>query len=89
MVGIKDLSTLKARMTVSSSRLAVVELSRVLAVKPNIKTKAQLTSSGYRRMRMELKDSKMIIGDDEGAEEGLVEFRLNYELFLAGLAARP
>jgi hypothetical protein len=89
MVGIKDLSTLKARMTFSSWRLAVIELCRVLAVKPKITTEAPLTSSDYTRRRTELKDSGMIIVDDEGAEEGLVEFRLTYEPFLAGLAARP
>jgi hypothetical protein len=86
MVGIKDLSTFQARMTFSSSRLAVIELSRVLAVKPQVMAEARLTSSDYAQMRAELKDSGMLIVDDEGAEARLIEFRSTYEPFLIGLA---
>jgi hypothetical protein len=73
-------------MTFSSSRLAVIELSRVLAVKPQVMAEARLTSSDYAQMRAELKDSGMLIVDDEDAEERLVEFRSTYEPFLIGLA---
>jgi hypothetical protein len=86
MVGIKDLSTFQARMTFSSSRLAIIEVSRVLAVKPQVMTEARLTSSDYVLMRAELKDSGILIVDDEGAEERLNEFRSTYEPFLIGLA---
>src|ERR1019366_2471661 len=86
MVGIKDLPTFQARMTFSSSRLAVVELCRVLAVKPQVLTESRLTSSDYAQMRAELKDSGMLIVDDEEAEERLIEFRSTYEPFLIGLA---
>jgi hypothetical protein len=86
MVGIKDLSTFQARMTFSSSRLAVIELSRVLGVKPQVRAEARLTSSDYAQMRAELKDSGMLIVDDEGTEEKLMEFRSTYEPFLIGLA---
>jgi hypothetical protein len=82
----KRLSTLQARMTFSNSRLGVIELSRVLAVKPKVMTEARLTSSDYAQMRTELKDSGMLIVKDEGAEERLLEFRSTYELFLVGLA---
>jgi hypothetical protein len=84
MVGIRDLAT--ARMTFSSSRLAIVELSRVLAVKPQVLTETRLTSSDYAQMKAELKDSGMLIVDDEEAEERLIEFRSTYEPFLIGLA---
>ena len=86
MVGIKDLPTFQARMTFSSSRLAVVELSRVLAVKPQVRAEARLTSLDYAQMRAELKDSGMLIVDDEGTEEKLMKFRSTYEPFLIGLA---
>jgi hypothetical protein len=86
MVGIKDLPTFQARMTFSISRLAVVELGRVLAVKPQVLAETRLTSSDYAQMRAELKDSGMLIVDDEGAEERLIEFRSTYEPFLTGLA---
>ena len=42
MVGIKDLSTFQARMTFSTSRLALVELCRVLAVNPQVWRKRDL-----------------------------------------------
>jgi hypothetical protein len=84
MVGIRDLAT--ARMTFSSSRLAIAELSRVLAVKPQVLTETRLTSSDYAQMKAELKDSGMLIVDDEEAEERLIEFRSTYEPFLIGLA---
>jgi hypothetical protein len=86
MVGMKDLPTLQARMTFSSSRLAVIELSRVLAVKPQVMAEARLTSADYAQMRTELKNSGMIIVDDEDAEDRLTEFRSTYELFLIGLS---
>jgi hypothetical protein len=86
MVGIKDLPTFQARMTFSSSRLAVIELSRVLAVKPQVMTETRLTSSEYAQMRADLKDYGMLIVDDEAAEKRLVEFRSTYEPFLIGLA---
>jgi hypothetical protein len=86
MVGIKDLPTFQARMTFSSSRLAIIELSRVLAVKPHVLTEARLTSAEYAQMRTELEHSGMLIVDDEAAEERLAEFRSTYEPFLIGLA---
>jgi hypothetical protein len=86
MVGIEDLPTFQARMTFSSARLAVVELGRVLGVKPQVLAETRLTSSDYAQMRAELKDSGMLIVDDEGAEERLIEFRSTYEPFLTGLA---
>jgi hypothetical protein len=89
MVGIKDLSTFQARMTFSSSRLALIELSRVLAVKPQAIAEARLTSSDYAQMKAELNDSGMLIVDDEGAEDRLMEFRSRYEPFLIGLSEYP
>jgi hypothetical protein len=86
MVGIKGMPTFQARMTFSSSRLAVIELSRVLAVKPQVMAEARLTSSDYSQMSAKLKDSGMLIVDDEGAEDRLIEFRSTYEPFLIGLA---
>jgi hypothetical protein len=86
MVGIKDLPTFQARMTFSSSRLAIVELSRVLAVKPQVLSETRLTSSNYAEMKAALKDSGLLIVDDEGAEKRLNEFRSTYEPFLIGLA---
>jgi len=86
MVGIKDLSTFQARMTFSSSRLAVIELSRVLAVKPQAIAEARLTLSDYAQMKAELNYSGMLIVDDEGAEDRLMEFRSTYEPFLIGLS---
>src|SRR5712691_687713 len=86
MVGIKTLPTFQARMTFSSARLAVVELGRVLGVKPQVLAETRLASSDYAQMRAELKDSGMLIVEDEGAEERLIEFRSTYEPFLTGLA---
>jgi hypothetical protein len=86
MVDIKDMSTFQARMTFSSSRLAVIELSRILAVKPQAMAEARLTSSDYAQMRAELNESGMLLVDDQGAEDKLSEFRSTYEPFLIGLA---
>ena len=50
-------------------------------------TEARLTSAEYaQKMKAELKDSGMLIVDDEAAEEKLVEFRSTYEPFLIRLA---
>jgi hypothetical protein len=86
MAGFKDLSTFQARMTFSSSRLAIIELSRVLKVKPQVSEKTRLPSPVYARMRAELAGSGMIAVDDDKAEETLAEFRATYEPFLVGLA---
>ena len=86
MVGIKDLPTFQARMTFASARLAVVELGRVLGVKPQVLAETRLTSSDYAQLRAELKDSGMLIVDDEVAEVRLIEFRSTYEPFVTGLA---
>ena len=62
-------------MTLSSARVAVVELGRVLGVKPQVLAETRLTSSDYAQLRAELKDSGMLIVDDEGAKERLMEFQ--------------
>ncbi len=86
MVGIKDLPTFHARMTFANARLAIIELSRVLAVKPQVSGETRLPSSRYARMRAELAASGMMIIDDDQAEDRLSAFRSTYEPFLAGLA---
>jgi hypothetical protein len=86
MVGFKDVSTFQARMTFSSSRLAIIELSRVLAVKPQVSGETRLPSPVYARMRAELAGAGMIAVDDDKAENTLAEFRATYEPFLIGLA---
>jgi hypothetical protein len=86
MVGIKDLPTFQARMTFSTPRLAVIELSRVLAVKPQVLGESRLTSAEYARMKTELADAGLITVDDNDAEDRLAEFRATYEPFLMGLA---
>jgi hypothetical protein len=86
MVGIKDLPTFQARMTFSTARLAVIELSRVLAVKPQVLAESRLTSAEYARMKTELADAGLITVDDNDAEDRLAEFRATYEPFLMGLA---
>jgi hypothetical protein len=86
MVGIKDLPTFQARMTFANARLAIIELSRVLAVKPQVSGEIRLPSSIYARMRTELAASGMMIIDDDEAEDRLSAFRATYEPFLAGLA---
>jgi hypothetical protein len=86
MVGIKGLPTFQARMTFSISRLAVIELSRVLAVKPEVAAETRLPSGEYARMKADLTESEMIIVDDDNAEDRLAEFRATYEPFLIGLA---
>jgi len=70
----------------SSSHIAVIEPSRVLAVKPQVMAEARLTSSDYAQMRAELKDSGILIVDDKGAEARLIGFRCTFEPFLIGLA---
>jgi hypothetical protein len=86
MVGIKGLPTFQARMTFSTARLAVTELSRVLAVKPQVLAESRLASGDYARMQAELADSGLMIVDDNETEERLAEFRATYEPFLMGLA---
>src|ERR1700730_6540133 len=86
MVGIEDPPAFQARRTFSTARLAVVELGRVLGVKPQVLAETRLTSAEYAQLRAELKDSGMLLVADAGAEERLMEFRSTYEPFLTGLA---
>jgi hypothetical protein len=85
MVGFRDLSTFQARMTFASSRLAIIELSRILAVKLQVSGETRLPSPIFALMRAELADSGMTVENDK-AEEMLTEFRATYEPFLVGLA---
>jgi hypothetical protein len=86
MVGIKDFPTLQARMTFSTSRLAVVELSKVFNLKPQVFADTRLTSVDYGRMRIELRAADLQLVNDDGAEQRLHDFRATYEPFLNGLA---
>ncbi len=86
MVGIKDFPTLQARMTFSTARLAIVELCRVLNLKPQVYGDARLTSGDYSQMRLDLRDSGLELADDESAEQRLHDFRSTYEPFIKTLA---
>jgi hypothetical protein len=85
MVGIKDLPTFQARRTFVNARLAIIELSRVLAVKPQVSGETRLPSSIYAQA-----DGTRSFGnddyDDDQAEDRLSAFRATYEPFLACLA---
>ena len=86
MVGIKDFPTLQARMTFSTSRLAVVELCKVFNLKPQVFADTRLTSVDYGRMRIELRAADLQLVNDDGVEQRLHDFRATYEPFLNGLA---
>jgi hypothetical protein len=86
MVGIKDFPTLQARMTFSTARLAIVELCRVLNLKPQVYGDTRLTSEDYAQMRVELCAAGLELAEDNAAEHRLRDFRATYEPFLNTLA---
>jgi hypothetical protein len=86
MVGIKDFPTLQARMTFSTARLAIVELCRVLNLKPQVYGDTRLTAEDYAQMRIDLRDAGLELADDDAAEQRLHDFRSTYEPFVNTLA---
>ena len=85
MVGIRDVRTFPAKMAFATSRLALIELSRVFHIQPRTDADARYPKCDFRAVADELEKAGLFFSDEDG-ETKLSAFRARYEPFLLGLA---
>jgi len=86
IVGLGPLRTLQARLTFATARLAIIEMGRVLGVKPRELEDDRLPANVFADMTAAF-TSVGLEFIEEDAETQLAAFRATYEPFLNGLAA--
>jgi Ion channel len=86
MTGFDGVRTFQARLTFATARLAVIEMLRVLSVKPRPLERDRLSAPFFQEVKARLADADLLFVDENEAEERLVAFRSTYEPFLHGLA---
>ena len=86
LVGLRNIETFPARMAFATSRLALVELSRVFDIQVRPDASARQPNLDFRSLSEELGKAGLFFSDDD-AEKKLTSFRATYEPFLVGLSA--
>lgn len=85
LVGLRDIHTFPAKMAFATSRLALIEVSRVFDIQPRPDIAARVPAFDFRVVSEELGKAGLTFSDDE-AEKKLAAFRATYEPFLVGLS---
>lgn len=85
MCGLGPLPTLQARLTFATARLAVIEMGRVLGVKPRALEQDRVPAAIFIEITKAVEDVGLTFSDED-AESRLAAFRATYEPFLNGLA---
>ena len=85
MVGLEPLPTLQARLTFATARLAIIEMGRVLSVKPRSLDEDRLPNERFAEIASTFHTAGLIFAEED-AEARLAAFRATYEPFLNGLA---
>jgi hypothetical protein len=86
MSGLDGVRTFQARLTFATARLTILEMFRVLSVKPRTTDKDRLPSEAFAELSTRLAEAGIAFVDDEEAKERIDAFRDTYEPFLQGLA---
>jgi len=86
MVGLAGVPTFHAGLTFATARLALIEMGRVLGVKPRNLGMDRLPPEAFGELSRELENVELRFVDPNSAEERLSAFRNTYEPFLDGLA---
>jgi hypothetical protein len=86
MLGLEGIGVFQARLTFATGRLAIVEMCRVLGVKPRTTGGDRIAPSAFDSLRAELGALGVDFLEGEGVEERFSAFRATYEPFLNGLA---
>ncbi len=86
LVGLRDVKTFPAKMALATSRLALIELSRVFDIQPRGQADARQPAFDFQAVSRELGKAGLVFSDSD-AEQKVAAFRATYEPFLVGLAA--
>jgi Ion channel len=85
LVGMRDIQTFPAKMAFATSRLALIELSRVFEIQHRTQAAARHPPLDFKAVSDELGKAGLFFSDND-AEEKLTAFRATYEPFLVGLS---
>jgi Ion channel len=85
LVGLRDVKTFPARMAFATSRLALIELSRVFDIQPRAQPDARFPAFDFKAVSDELGKAGLFFSDND-AEAKVAAFRATYEPFLVGLS---
>ena len=85
LVGLRDVETFSAKMAFATSRLALIELSRVFDIQPRAQADARRPGFNFTEVSVELGKAGLVFSDSD-AEEKIAAFRATYEPFLVGLS---
>ena len=85
LVGFREVPTFSAKMAFATSRLALVELSRVFNIQPKSSAEARQPACDFAGLKAELQKAGLVFRDDN-PEAKLEAFRATYEPFLVGLS---
>ena len=86
MVGFDGVPTFQAQLTFATARLALIEMGRVLDVRPSAVEENRLSPESFVVVTEALAHSGLSFVDPHEAEGRLTAFRTTYESFLYGLA---
>ncbi len=86
MTGLKDVPTFQSKMTFAMTRLAIVDLCRVLGLDPLTDYNDRTRSGGFARLDQVITQAGFQWTVPDQAEASLAEFRQTYEPFLAALS---
>jgi hypothetical protein len=85
LVGLRDVETFSAKMAFATSRLALIELSRVFDIQPRAQADARRPGFDFQAVSDELGKAGLTFSDSD-AEQKVAAFRATYEPFLVGLS---
>jgi hypothetical protein len=85
MVGLAGVRTFQARMSFAVTRLAIAELTNMMAIKQVALGASRLPSAKFAEMRSAFQEAGLTFVEED-AELRLAKFRATYEPFLGGLA---
>ena len=86
MSGFSGVRTFQARLTFATARLTVIEMVRVLGVKPRTSDQDRLDTDAFLDVTATLADAGLVFADPNDLQERLNAFRDTYETFLQGLS---
>jgi hypothetical protein len=85
LVGLRDVNTFPAKMAFATSRLALIELSRIFNIQPRTQADAREPGFDFQAVSDELGKAGLFFSDPD-AEQKVAAFRATYEPFLLGLS---
>jgi hypothetical protein len=85
LVGISDVRTFPAKMAFATSRLVLIELSRIFDIQPRTQADVREPAFNFNALAEELGRAGLLFSDQD-AEKKIAAFRATYEPFLLGLS---